>query len=187
MSWVTQVAGAALQTLSTIGSNIDAGKTRRSLKYLGGQDPKYTESTYAKSQLGLAQSLYGGRMAGATEMERNIQTNQANTVANVNRNATDSSQALALAAGAQGQANDAYGQLGLMENRDKQQRYQNLVAAQQGMTQEHQLSADDEVRRWQDQLGILMKRNEIRQQQWGNVNNLGQSIAGSGTMGFKVK
>jgi hypothetical protein len=52
------------------------------------------------------------------------------------------------------------------------------------MTAEHKDLFDDKVRRWQDELGIEMKKGEIRQQQWGNVSNLGSSISGMGTMGF---
>ena len=181
---VTQVIGMALQVAGTIGGNLSAGKTRRDLTKIGKQDPDYQESPYAKQNLGLAQSLYNARMGGAAALERNIYGTQANTLANINRNATDSSQALALAAGAQGQTNDAFGKLGVMEAQDKQQRYQNLTAAQAGMTEEHTKNFDDSVRRWQDQLGILMKRHEIRQQQWSNVSNLGSSISGAGSMGF---
>ena len=181
---ITQAVGMGLQIAGTIGGNISAGKTRRSLKFLGTQDPTYKESPYAKQELGLAQSLYNARMPGATEMERNILQNQANTTAAINRNATDSSQALALAAGAQGQTNQAFNQLGMEEAQDQQRRYQNLVAGQRGMTAEHQALFDDTVRRWQDKLGIELKRNEIRQQQWSNVSNLGSSISGAGDMGF---
>jgi hypothetical protein len=163
---------------------LSAGKTRRELSRIGRDDPKYTESPYAKEQYGLAKNLYNSKMAGATDMSRGIQANQANTLSNVNRNATDASQALALAGSVQGNTNNAYGKLALMEGQDQQQKYQNLVAGQQAMTAEHKDTFDDNVRRWQDQLGILMKRHEIRQQQWGNVSNLGSSISGMGTMGF---
>lgn len=181
---IMQAVGMGLQIAGTIGANIDAGKTRRSLKYLGTQDPTYTQSPYAQKELGLAQTLYNGRMAGASTYEAGIQNNQANTIANAQRNATDASQLQAVGANAQAQTNDAYGKLALMEAGDQQQRYQNLVAGQRGMTAEHQALFDDKVRRWQDQLGILMKRNEIKQQQWSNVNNLGSSISGMGSMGF---
>jgi len=183
MAWVGKAVGGVLQIAGTIGGNISADKTLKKMKKLGGQDPAYTESPYAKNELGLAQTLYNGRMAGAMDYEKGIQNNAANTIANAQRNATDSSQLLSVGAATQGQTNDAYGKLAQMEAGDQQQRYQNLVAGQRGMTAEHQAMFDDKLRRWQDQLGLLMKHNEIRQQQWGNVSNLGSSISGMGSFG----
>ena len=69
------------------------------------------------SQQGLAEAkrIAGGRMAGAGMMEQNIYGAQAGTLAGVNRNATDSSQALALAGATQGQTNAAFNNLAGME------------------------------------------------------------------------
>jgi hypothetical protein len=184
MAWISQVVGAALQVAGTIGGNLAAGKTRKNIGKIGNRDPAYTESPYAAEQYGMAKNLYNSRMAGAIDMSRGIEANQANTFSNINRGATDSSQLLALAGGVQGQTNQAYGKLALMQNQDKQQKLQNVIAGQQAMTAEHKDLFDDKVRRWQDELGIEMKKGEIRQQQWGNVSNLGSSISGMGTMGF---
>jgi len=180
---VMGILGQVGQVASLIGANIDAGKTRKHLKKIGAQDPAYTTSPYAQQELGLANTLYNARMPGASAMERNIYQNQANTIGAINRNATDSSQALALAAGAQGQTNQAFNQLGIQEAQDQQRRYQNLVGAQRGMTAEHQSMFDDSIRRWQNKLGIEMKRNEIRQQQWGNLNNYSQQLGSQGSLG----
>lgn len=68
---------------------------------------EYAESPYAKQQLGTAQNLFNAPMAGGAELQRNILANQGNAIGQINRNATDSSQALALGALAQGQTNDA--------------------------------------------------------------------------------
>ncbi len=89
----------------------------------------YQKSPYASQQLGIATNLFNGRMEGAGAMERNIAGAQANQMANIGRNATDSSTALALGSAAQGQANDAYGNLAIKEAQNKYNLLDNLNAA----------------------------------------------------------
>lgn len=96
----------------------------------------YEISPYAKAQLGLAQQLFNGRMFGASALEQNIANSQANYMANVGRNATDSSQALALGALSQGQTNNAYNDLQIKEAQNKYDLLGNLNTAEQGMTAE---------------------------------------------------
>ena len=187
MAWITQAVGLGLQVAGTIGANIDADKTRKKMSNLLGTDPTYTQSSYAPNTLAIAKNLYNGRMAGAAGLENGIYGSQANTLANVNRNATDGSQALAMGAATQGQTNQAFQNLAQMENQNKQANFQNVAAANQGMTEEHTKAFDDTVRKWQDQMGVLMARNAIRQQEWGNMGQLGQSISGAGSMGFGKK
>ncbi len=177
---ISGIIGAGLQIGGAIGGNSAASKTVKKLDRIGKLDPAYTGSNYAAANLGLASNLFNGRMAGAGALENNIYATQANTVGNINRNATDGSQALALASGAQGQANAGFNQLALAEAQNKQQNFQNLTNAQQGMTEEHTKLFDDKVRRWQDQMGIAMKQNQMKQQQWSNAANLGSSIFGMG-------
>src|SRR5205085_1584394 len=87
----------------------------------------------AGQRLGLAQTLLNARMPGAAAAERNIYGSQANTMAQVNRNATDSSQVLALAGAAQGQTNQAFSNLETQEAQDYQRRYSNLGFGMAGM------------------------------------------------------
>jgi len=98
-------------------------------KYIFGSSQKkaamenpYQNNPWAKQQLGLAQSLYNARMAGANIAEQNIAKAQANQLDTIERNATDSGQALALATGTQGTANDAYTDLAMKEAMDKEKR-----------------------------------------------------------------
>jgi hypothetical protein len=141
--------GAALGGLGAIGKGIFGAKQNKLANKIHPKWEQYKTNPYASQQLGMAQQLFNGRMFGAANQERNIQSNLANFNANVSRNATSGSQAIALAAAGQGQAdqsfanlqtqelqnqygllgnlNNAYGQMieeGRMEHQSMQQKYQ---------------------------------------------------------------
>lgn len=96
----------------------------------------YQTSPNAQANLSNAQNAYNGRMAGASAEEQNILANQANQFANINRTATDGSQAMALGAGIQGQTNQGFHNLQTQEAQNKYQMLNNLNLANQGMVQE---------------------------------------------------
>src|SRR5436190_13044555 len=98
---------------------------------------QYSTSPYAQAELGLANQFLNGRMAGAADEEKNILASGANYNQSVERNATDSGQALALAGLGMGKTNDSLNQLGIQEQQNKQQMLQNENHALEGMTQEH--------------------------------------------------
>lgn len=181
MAWIAQAVGGALGTVGTITSNLSGDKLRRALQNAKGTDPTYTESPYAADKLALAKQLINSRMPGAAVQERNIAQSQANTLANVNRNATDASQALALAAATQGQTNAAVNNLGQQEAQDYYNRLGFLSNAQDAMSQEHMNKYQDTVRKWQDLINIDVMKHGIRQQQGQNLANLGAMI---GSMNF---
>lgn len=185
MAWIAGAVGAALSIVGGIASNISGDKTRKKLEQLGNSDPQYIPSEDAKQRMGLAQSLLNARMPGSAAVEKNIAVQQANTQGNVQRNATDSSQSLALAAAGQGQADSAYQQAGIAENQDYMGRVNNYNSANQGMVEEHQTQYNDSVRRWQDQVNIALQRHAIRQQQGQNMSNMGASVSSMGGMGGK--
>jgi len=141
---------AGIGGLGAIGGIINSFSSGSKLRNLLKQDPTYQSSPYAAQRLGMAQTLLNARMPGATAMERNIYGNQANQIANVNRNATDASQALALGAAAQGQTNQAFQNLATQEQQDYYNRLQNYTGAQQGMIQEGDKVYQDQVRRFGD-------------------------------------
>lgn len=118
--------GAGIGAIGAIGKAIFGGKQRKEARKINPIFNQYKANPYAKQQLGLAQQMFNGRMAGAGDLEKNIFTNQANFQSNVNRNATDSSQALALAAAGQGQTNNALGNLQTQEAQNKYGMLQNL-------------------------------------------------------------
>lgn len=128
--------GAGIGALGSIGKMIFGGKQRREGKRINPVFNQYKTNPYANQQLGIAQQMFGGRMAGAANLENNIFSNQGNFNANVARNSTDSSQALALAAAGQGQTNDALQNLQTQEQQNKYGMLQNLNQAYGGLINE---------------------------------------------------
>lgn len=177
------LAGLGIGLVGTIGKMFGRGKANRDLNKLLGQDPSYEINPIATQRVSLAQSLLNSRMPGAASIEKNIYGNEANSVSNINRNATDSSQALALASGAEGQANQSFNQLGVEESQDYQRRYQNLQGAQEGLIQEGDKQYQDKLRRYSDLAQIRSTQNANRQANWQDVSNLGFGLSDFGLSG----
>lgn len=181
------IGGAALGLIGGIGKIFGRGKANRQMDKLLGQDPTYKENPLARQRLGLAQQLLNARMPGAATAEKGIFANQANQISNINRAATDSSQALALATGTQGQTNSAITNLGQSEAQDYQRRFNNVEGAQQGVINEGDKVYQDQIRRFQDLAQIRGAQNENRQNNWGDVSNMGFGLANFGLAGgFKA-
>jgi len=176
------LASLGIGGLGAIGGIINSFTSGNKLKKLYSQEPQYQVSPYASQRLSMAQNLLNARMPGATSMERNIYGNQANQLANVNRNATDSSQALALGSAAQGQTNQAFQNLGTQEQQDYYNRLQNLSGAQQGMIQEGDKVYQDQVRRFQDLAGITGANMQNRAGAFNSIANLG--FGGANALSF---
>lgn len=177
------IAGLGLGLIGGIGSLFGAASANRRLQKLLGQEPSYQENPLVKQRLGLAQSLLNARMPGATAAERNIYGNQAAQMANINRNATDASQALALGAGAQGQTNQAFQGLAAQEAQDYQRRYGNLVGAQQAQVQEGDKAYQDRVRQFEDLAAIRGAQTQNTQNAWNSLSNLGLAGMNFGLQG----
>jgi hypothetical protein len=114
--------------------------------------PEYTpykESPYASQKLGIAQQLFNGRAPGAANMERNIYNSGANALSGVGRNATDSSQLLALGAGIAGQTQNAFGDLQTKEQQNKYNLLDNLNQGYEGMTNEGDKVYRDKMMKYQ--------------------------------------
>lgn len=144
----------------------------------------YSISPYAQNQLGLAQQLYNGRMAGASQQEQNILASQGNMMANVNRNASDSSQALAMAGAAQGQTNQALANLGLQEAQNKYQMLGNMNNAYGNMTNELDKVYQDKMNKYMED---VRAKAALRNAAWQNMGagfdqfqNAGMNAAPSG-------
>lgn len=172
--------GMGVGLIGSIGNIFGSRRANKRLEALIGQNPAYKENPIAGQRLALAQQLLNARMPGAASIERNIYGNQANTLANVQRNATDASQALALSAGTQGQTNQAFNQLGIQESQDYYNRLGNLTGAQQGMIQEGDKVYQDQVRRFQDLAAIRGAQNQNRQSAWQGIGNLGFGLMNFG-------
>lgn len=177
------IAGAGLALAGGIGSIFATRRANKDLEKLISQNPTYNVNPVAKDRLALAEMLLNSRMPGATAIERNIYGTQANQLANINRGATDASQALALASGVQGQSNQAFQDLGVAEAQDYQRRYGNLVGAQEGMINEGDKQYQDQVRRFQDLAQIRAAQAANRQAIWGTIGNLGQAGMNFGMAG----
>jgi hypothetical protein len=134
----------------------------------------YEISPEAKSQLGLAQQLYNGRMFGAGDMEKNIGAGQAGYLNNINRNATDSAQALALGGLSQGVSNNAYHNLQTQESQNKYAMVNNLNNAQQNMQNEEWKKYQDMMQKYQLDMGVKTSTEQAGiQNMFGGVNDLG--------------
>ena len=178
-SMIGGISGMAMNTVGTIFGAVAGMKADKKLSKLLNENPSYTQSPYAKERYDLAKTLLNSRMAGSATMERGIQSAAGNAYGNIQRNTTDSSQALAMMAGIQGQAGDQSTNLGRLEGQDYQQKLANLSGAQEGMTVEHKDMFDDTLRRWQDRVNVTMAQNALRQQGAKNINSYGDSMNSS--------
>ncbi len=158
------MAFGLLQGILNIGRQKKANKA---LDQVLAQDVKYQKSPYAGQQLGIANQLFNGRMAGAPQLERNIQTNQGTQLSNLQRGATDSSQLLSLGSQAQGQTNNAFGDLQIQEAQNKQRMLQNLNQAYGTNIAEGDKEFDDQVRRY----GNLVNVRGMQEQNKTNALN----------------
>ena len=156
--------------LEALLSGLTAKKSNKVLEGLLSQDPSYAKNPLVAQQFGLAQNLFGSRMFGAPQEERNIFANNANFNAQVGRNATDGSQALALAAAGQGQTDQAFQNLQLREQQNKYGMLANLNNAYGAMIGEDDKVFNDKVR----QFGT---KASIKGAQMQNVANVNTSFA----------
>lgn len=182
--------GMALGVIGSIGQLFGNAKANKELRNLQGQDPNYATSAagiqnnqVAQGRYGLAQTLLNSRMPGTSTLENDIYGNQSNTVAGANRNATNSAQALAVGAGAQGQTNQAFNQLGQEQNQYFQQNLQNYNQAGEGVINEGDKAFGDQQRRFGDQVQIQGAINKNRQNTWGSIANGGFALADFGMNG----
>lgn len=180
---ISSSIGMGLGLIGGVANIIGAGKANRRLDALYKQNPTYKTSEFAQQRLGLAQTLLNGRMPGASNVERNIYGSQANATANINRNATDASQALSLAAGVQGQTNASFDQLGMQESQDYYNRLQNVTGAQEGMINEGDKMHNDQVRRYNDLAAIRGAQSQNTSNAWSSLSNLGFGMANFGMSG----
>ncbi len=175
--------GAGIGLIGGIGKMFGRGKSNRELSKLMKQNPVYQENPIAKQRLALAQTLLNARTPGAVQAERNIYSNQASQIANVNRLASDAGQALSLSSGVGEGTNMAFNQLAMNEAQDYQRRYGNLAGAQEGMIREGDKVFNDKIRRFNDTLSIKGAQNANRQNSWGDISNMGFGLAQFGLAG----
>jgi hypothetical protein len=160
-----------------IGKMIARGKSNREMRNLQKQDPKYAANPLAAQRLSYARALRDARMPGAATAERNITGAMGNTLTTAQNNASDSSQFLALAGAAQGQAQKGFENLGMAEAQDQQRRMGNWEQALQGQIGEEQNVFNDELRRYGNQVQMQGAQAENRANTWGDISNMGFGLA----------
>lgn len=180
---MAMIVGAALGTAATIGGNLDKDSIRHQLINERGNDPKFQESQATKDQYGLAKLLLNARMPGASQIEQNVYATGAAANENVDRGATDASQALALKTMNANNSNKAFENLGLTEAQDYQRRFQNYEGASDRQAQADMTSYEDSVRRYQDKINSILKVGDIKSSEWQSVSNLGGMFSSMGGMG----
>ncbi len=177
------IVGLGLGIAGSVGQLFGNAKANKELKALEGQDPTYQSSPYAAQRFGLAQTLLNSRMPGTAQLENDIYGNQSNTVENANRVATNSAQALAVGAGAQGQTNQAFDNLNQEQNQYFQNNLNNYNQANAGMINEGDKVFQDKTRRFEDTAQIQGAINANRQNTWGSIANGGFALADFGMNG----
>lgn len=166
MSYIA-VAGAGVGLIGGVGQMFGRGKANRQLDAIKAQN-----DALANNRLGLAKTLFNARMPGAATVEKNIFSNQANTVGNIEKTATSSNEALLGGAAAGGQTNDALNKLGLNEADYKQTQYSNLNDANNAKLAANEADAD-----------IQGAQQQNKQANWASISNLGFGLSSFGLQG----
>lgn len=177
------IAAIGLGVVGAIGKMIGRGKANRDMRKLLAKNPKYVENPIARQRMGLAAALLNARSPGSMIAERNIFANQANQMANINRSATSSNEALLGGMRTQGTTNQAFDRLNERDDMDYQRRYGNLLNAEEGVIREGDKVFSDDIRRFGNEFQIGGAINANRQNTWGDISNLGFGLADFGMSG----
>jgi len=180
----------ALGIIGSIGQLFGNGRANRELRNLQSQDPNYATSTagiqnnqIAQGRYDLAETILNSQMPGTAQEQNNILGNQSNVVGNANRTATNSAQALAVGAGAQGQTNQAFSNLAGQQADWYKGNLQNYNQAGQGVINEGDKRYQDQIRQFEDKTQIQGAINANRQNTWGSIANGGFALANFGMNG----
>ena len=169
-------AGLVAQGLGSIFGAVQGAKMLKEAKKINPQYKPYETSKAASEMLGLAQTRLNAINPMRSAAQRNVGTSQANTMAGISRNVTDPSQALAMAAGIQGQADQAFFNIGAQDQAMQQQNLANLMQAQNVMIGEDRMKYQDMLTKFQlDQA----QKNALRSAGQQNILGAAQNISGS--------
>lgn len=189
------IIGIAGGLIPAIGGLFTGGKQRRLAKEAAARSQQMFNQAlgYGNQNLDLAKQGYSearlmanGRMAGAGSQEQNIYGNQANTLANVGRNATSGSDALAMAGAVQGQTDNAFNSLAQNEAQNRLLQQQNVNAARAGVQQAQNQLGDIYMHQSDLAAGAAQGLGQAAQQNtYGALNSLGNTavMAGMGAFG----
>jgi hypothetical protein len=146
-------------------------------------EASYETSPYAKKILAEATRLKNSQMPGMSAATANIYGNQANAMGSVERNATSGAQALAMAAGIQGNTNQAFQGLASQQNQYAQNQEQNYVNANQGMINEGDKVYQDRVRQQQQ---AIAEKNALRGAGTQNIGGGLNDLTNSAFMAYQM-
>lgn len=171
--------GPALGAITAIGRGIFGSKQLRLANQINPVYNPYQVSPYAKNKLSLAQQMFYGRSPAAASAENNILANESQTVDNLAKGATDSSQFLSGAATAGGQAAGSFNTLYNQEATSKYGMLNNLNSAYDSMTEEGDKVYQDQLRKYQMDVA---EKNALTSAGAGNVYGAGGDLSSFGMM-----
>ena len=180
---IAAAIGLGIGAFGAIGKMFGRGAANRDMRKRLAKNPKYVENPISRQRMGLAATLLNARSPGSMIAERNIYANQANQMANINRSATSSNEALLGGMGTLGITNQAFDRLNERDDMDYQRRYGNLVNAEEGVIREGDKVFIDDVRRFGNEFQVGGAINANRQNTWGDISNLGFGLADFGLSG----
>lgn len=188
MTFPFAAVGGALAGLGQLGRFGLGLKQNKLANKINPQYNPYKANPLAAQNLAQTQLMFGGRMAGAANAERNIAASGASQIGNINRNATDSAQALALASGVQGATNQAFTDLQAREQQQKVGMLDNLNRAYAMSIQEGDKEYQDMMRKYQLELEAKTAlRNAGLGNMYGAINDTSSLLTLAGMGGFNTK
>lgn len=186
MAFPFMAVGAGLGLLGQIGKFVSGIKQSKEAKKINPVWQQYQTNPFARRQLETAQNAYADPSMGTRPgFQRNIFSNTANFIGNVNRNATDSSQALALGAAGLEQGNEAISNENMNFMRNKMGALQNLNQAYGTMVGE----GDKEYQSMLQKFQMDAERKDAlksagAQNKFGAISDLASMAFTAGTSGM---
>ena len=172
--------GIGTGIIGGIGQLFGAHRANKTLSRLEGQIPTYQQNPLAAQRTALAQTILNARMPGSAQLQGEIYGNQANELNNINRNATNSAQALSMGAQTQGQTNNAFANLAQQQGQFYQQNVANLNNAYQNQINEGDKVYQSQLNKFGDIAQLEGAKNANRQNAWGSISNLGFGLGNLG-------
>jgi hypothetical protein len=180
------ILGGAGALIGAIGKGSLARKQKKLANQIVLNDPTYEINPYAKQGLAEAILRRGGRMPGATELTDQIYGNQADTIASVENNSTDAATALSVAAGLQGNTNNALADLQLKEAQYEVEANDAVERARQGLITEGDKVYSDKIRKYSEAKAakdaLIGSSIQNKYNMWSDIGNFG-IMAGMGMFG----
>lgn len=144
------------------------------------QDVTYSENPNARKNLATVENLFNAPIPGMSSAYKRIGTNMANRMANVQRNATDSSTALAVGAGAQAEADAAAENLAMKEGQQKYSLIDDLTGAYKMLIGEGDKVYGDQLRKYNNDVNA---KSRLREASENNYAGFASDLLSVATLG----